>query len=581
MKKRNSRILAGAVAAVIAAAAITGCAKKTDTPAESTPAGGTEVQKTTPAPAGEKELSSNEVSGENAQKDMTGADIIGDLSLVKEGYIEPRIMMICSEAYDSLYPWGSTAGMECLAEMYEKLFGQLRGVEDMIPILADKNRGEFGGYDHQEGTSDYTVYIYDYIHDHEGNPVTAEDVVFSYEMNDAEGSVGALFKGVEAVDDTTVLFHFERELDGVGELENILTQTSITSKAAYEASTSGLVSDVCGTGPYVLKEYVSGAGCTIKRNEDYWQTNDELRPMMAEANVEEIEYKYIAENAQKVMALQTNAVDIAPSLNVTDTESFRDGGEYADQYNVYSWMQTGAKLLIPNCKEGRPCSDVNLRKAIFYAIDVNGIAASLGEGNAVANYALVPPIYENYCQEWEQLENYSTVTDPELAKEYLEKSSYNGETLVMITEATYTRECEVILNMLAQIGITMEIQTLDKSTLTAARTNGDWDLNIDQKAGSYLGKFINGAWSTSNTSHGMTINFVDDPEWQGMLEFLTSKAGNTRENLEEWQQRAYDNAYGMNLYSSNNFNVMNKGILTNVMNAQNRVLPGAMKYAAD
>lgn len=174
-------------------------------------------------------------------------------------------------------------------EVYEMLFGLENG--ELYPILADGSRGEFGGYDHADGSGEYLVYIYDYITDSAGNAVTASDVVFSYQKTQEAGDVGGwdgVLLGVEAVDDTTIKFTLPENLS-LGDLENIFARCFIFTEAAYNASASQFAQDACGTGPYVVSDFTSGVGVTLEAREDYWQ-KEELRPAISRQNVKTINY---------------------------------------------------------------------------------------------------------------------------------------------------------------------------------------------------------------------------------------------------------------------------------------------------
>ena len=59
-------------------------------------------------------------------------------------------------------------------------------------------------------------------------------------------------------------------------------------------------------------------------------------------------------------------------------------------------------------------SDVNLRKAIFYALDNNAIAAATG--TCIAAKAFGTPFFDDYDPAWENTETYMNTYDLEKAK---------------------------------------------------------------------------------------------------------------------------------------------------------------------
>ena len=77
-----------------------------------------------------------------------------------------------------------------------------------------------------------------------------------------------------------------------------------------------------------------------------------------------------------------------------------------------------------------------------------------------------------YLKQWDS-EEYFTY-DVELAKEYLEKSDYNGEELVMpcMSDSTIQRVAQMIQSYLLQIGIQLKLNIVDSALFSAQRFDG-------------------------------------------------------------------------------------------------------------
>jgi len=489
---------------------------------------------------------------------------------------------VAIQPQSTLSPWGTNTGFEYLQEVYEDLFEQ-DDSGDMYPVLADKSKGEFGGYDHKAGSGDYTVYLYDYIKDSAGNPITASDVKFSfeYQLNNATTSGWKKFQSVEVVDDTTCIFHFSSELTQIGELKNIWARCPIVSEAAFNASQSQFASDMCGTGPYMLESYASGASVVLVKNPNYWQTDASLLTQRQQANADKITYDFIDEAAQQVIALETGSVDAVYNVSASNLADFQEGGSYADQFSIKEWLQTGVRYIMCNCSKDSLCNDVNLRMAIFYAIDNSGLCAALGETSEQPAHSLISAAFPEYDTAWESWDNYENVSDLDRAKEYLSKTSYNGETLKLMCESVYSPTAEILQSMLLEAGINMEITTYDRDTINTLKGESDkWDIFLDQTAGD-AGVVEASHWfNTSNTVEDRTDNFIEDPEWQTMLETILTEDGHTSENIDAWLQHAYDNAYGMALCSDINHIVYKNTITSVFKNDKNKLIPGAFTYAA-
>ena len=152
--------------------------------------------------------------------------------------------------------------------------------------------------------------------------------------------------------------------------------------------------------PAVLTTKISKV--VLEANDDYWQT-DELRDPEHEANVQTIEYNIISETAQHVIALSTGQIqysEYVPSENIAD---FQEGGQYADGNDVYITQGSGLRVLMGNNAENSPMSDVNLRKAVYYAI--NNEAVSTVGGAVLPAKALGTSFFADYNPEWEAAEN--------------------------------------------------------------------------------------------------------------------------------------------------------------------------------
>ncbi|MEP2891521.1 extracellular solute-binding protein [Tateyamaria sp.] len=133
----------------------------------------------------------------------------------------------------------------------------------------------------------------------DGTPVTAEDVVFSYDILVSEGRPSFKntfrdFKNVEALDAGRVKFTFNPE----GPLrELILTAGGIPifSKAYYDGRDFGESSleAPIGSGPYVLGDIDSGRSVTYLRRDDYW--GKDLPVNVGQNNFDELTFEYYSD----------------------------------------------------------------------------------------------------------------------------------------------------------------------------------------------------------------------------------------------------------------------------------------------
>jgi peptide/nickel transport system substrate-binding protein len=139
---------------------------------------------------------------------------------------------------------------------------------------------------------------------HDGTPMTAEDVVFSFDRAMAEESVNAqkaLFDGINevtAIDDRTVEIGLDAPKGSL--LFNLAWGDAvIVSPASAETNTQTPV----GTGPFRFDAWVQGDRVELVRNEDYWGEAPAL---------ERVTFKFIADPTAAFAAMMAGDIDAFP-----------------------------------------------------------------------------------------------------------------------------------------------------------------------------------------------------------------------------------------------------------------------------
>lgn len=524
---------------------------------------------------------SDQLDDQQAQEELSNTENIDNT------YIKDEINMVDKTA-TSLSSWGTNCGTPGVYEVYEMLY-ECDPNGEMYPLLADGTyKGTYmDGCDHEAGSSVYTVKIYDCIYDHKGNHVTAEDVAYSYTYQyENETTAGWQdLVSVEATDATTVVFTFTEEQSGVGEILNIFARCFIVDEETHKGSASNLATEMIGTGPYKMKSYSSGSVLTLERNEDYWQLKAGMTPRQEQqANVQIINYKFIDEAAQKLVALKTGDVDFVHEMEAASTVDFADGGEFGDQYNVYQYPAKFVYYLNPNCDAASICNDVNMRLAIFNAIDQDALVTALGgtEKRICGYVSYYSAFYDADWVDYASLDNYNTRSsvDMDAVNSYLTAAGYNGETVTLVT-AGATTASEVIAAQLNAAGIKCELKTLDQSSYRSATADPTaWDLDFGMMAGSEMATVWLHGFSYANMDGTKTNNFVVNQEWEDLLNLIQTEAGHTPENMQKWWSIAVENAYTMGLYNGTMFDVVPEDMTYVCLGDKQVPLPGACTYAA-
>lgn len=486
----------------------------------------------------------------------------------------------------TLAPWGTNNDTPGNYEVYEMLY-ECTSNGERYGVLADESKGDFEpGCDHEDGTGIYTVYIYDYIVDHAGKPITASDVAFSYnyQFNNETTSGWDDFVEATAVDDYTVQFEFSKEQSNLGWFDNFFCRCFIVNEDSYNASASKLANDMCGSGPYKFVSYTSGSNLVLEKNENYWQ-KDELRHQEQQANVKNLTFQFVSENVQRVNGVATGSLDMVQDMAFESITDFVEGGQYADKANVQAYSQKFIYYLDPNCSEDSPMHDENLRKAVFSAIDQDGLITALG-GAYSRLYAYSNDYYSDYDMvDWAGLDNYNSKTsvNADTVKQYLEASEYNGETMTLMVMSTFADTATIIAAQLAAYGINVELLQVDNATANATQADSTaWDMTFGMMAGDYNVQAWLHDFSYNNTPTGdRTSTFIVDDEWNDLLNLCNTEDGHTTENMQAWWKMATDHAYTMGIYAGNNYNIVPENCIYVCQGDKLRFLPGACCFKAE
>ncbi len=365
------------------------------------------------------------------------------------------------------------------------------------------------------------VKLYDYIHDSKGNPIKAEDVVFSYNQYCASGdgsAVAAALDRIEVVDENTLIFHLSTSAVGYKEL--VLCSARIISKQWYEnASAEERSMDPATTGPYYVEKAVSGSTVVLKKLDNYWQTDESKIPAPQKPNFDEIRYLVVSEAAQRVTALESGDVDAARVVTASIGHFMNEDGTAKEGWTIAKSALVGSRILFmnmdPNPEVNSPlANNIALRHAIAVGCDRDSMRLGAGETDA-SSFTLSgigAPCMQGYNPD---LEYYQY--DPELAKELLAEAGYKpGElTLRVLYSSNSAKDgtMTVFKQNMADIGINIDLMGYDQGLFNSMKYDPTaWDMIYDFK------KSENG-FTTS-----MYTQFFDSTGWDnGAVNFSHDK----------------------------------------------------------
>ena len=317
----------------------------------------------------------------------------------------------------------------------------------------------------------YSIELAEGVTWHDGEPLTAEDVVFTidyFTSNPAASRFARDLNGVEAAEATGDLSveitlaapNPSFPLRGLADVPIIPEHiwADVTTPEEYQFED---VSNV-GTGPYRITEYTPNQSYTLEANPDYFR---------GPPAVDELVLVQFADDAGALAAMNTGEVDVifgqvAPEqielLNAQEGVEILQGPEYTNQLLDYD-----AQL--------PPFDDVVVRQAMSMAIDRQDLVDTVFLGAAtVGNAGWTHPDSPAYNPEVE------TVYDVAGANALLDDAGYEDsdgdgirefdgqpmsfELITNSGDSLRLRTAELVGTMLAEIGIQASVSSVEQAT---------------------------------------------------------------------------------------------------------------------
>lgn len=318
---------------------------------------------------------------------------------------------------------------------------------------------------------------------HDGNEMTADDVVFSIERHlespDVSHILGLIDK-VEKIDDYNVRIVTSEPFAAI-ERHLCHMSAGILSKESVEKHGAEFGQNPVGAGPYEFVEWQPGDSITLKRFEDY---HGEA------AKTENVVFRAVKEGTGRTVGLETGEISIAYDIDPVDIEQIKENAEL--DY-IYKPSLSVDFIGMNNMKE--PFTDVRVRRAMNHAINVQEILDTVLEGDGEL---AVSPLQKSVFGATTDVQTYEY--DPEKAKALLAEAGYpNGFKTTISTDdgAVRTRISELVQGQLKEVGVEAEVDTMEWSKYLEMTGKGNSEM------------FILG-WSTNtgDADYGLSAPFM-------------------------------------------------------------------------
>ena len=397
---------------------------------------------------------------------------------------------------------GTTAAIET-AVFGEYNFDMLASGVSELPLVYQDTKGEYHPLLATYATEDaatWTYTIQDGMTWSDGEPVTAEDILFTLQYDQANGSANfeaqtgedgkvteAKYTGYTLSDDKMSI-SLTLASPNVRELSN-MTSFRVMPKHVYEGKNT--VTEVEGRitcGPYVLESFNKEAGTiTFAVNEYYPQ----------KPNVEKIVYQLFGNEDTMYLALQQGDIDMVWAYSTGVAGTYQDVLSTDTNVSLVNVAAANAPAVLAFNNAKGLFSDENLRQAVSYALNYEEFKTYFGSAYAeIPNRGFVPSTTVGYT-DTEKL-----TTDTAKADEYMKAAGYTEKNAdgfyvnadgaaaaftltVNAAKETHVGYAEMIKTQLEAFGIQVNLDAVDKDAYNAKTSNKFSENNITMEAAIY------------------------------------------------------------------------------------------------
>ena len=397
---------------------------------------------------------------------------------------------------------GTTASIET-AVFGEYNFDMLASGVSELPLVYQDTIGEYhpllASYTTEDATT-WTYTIQDGMTWSDGEPVTAEDILFTLQYDQANGSANfepqtddegkvteAKYIGYTISDDKKSI-SLTLASPNVRELSN-MTSFRVMPKHIYEGKDT--VTEAEGRitcGPYVLESFNKESGTiTFVVNDKY----------PAKPNVERIVYQLFGNEDTMYLALQQGDINMVWAYSTGVAGTYQDVLSADANVALVNVAAANAPAVLAFNNAKGLFSDENLRQAVSYALNYEEFKTYFGSAYAeIPNRGFVPSTTVGY-KDTEKL-----TTDTAKAEEYMKAAGYaeknadgfyvnaDGQVAaftltVNAAKETHVGYAELIKTQLEQFGIQVNLDSVDKDSYNAKTSNKFSENNITMEAAIY------------------------------------------------------------------------------------------------
>ena len=412
----------------------------------------------------------------------------------------------------NMYTWATAWSQGLQQVVYDFFFYENLQTGEYVPWLAEK-------YAYNSDFTNITVNLRKGVTWSDGQPFTADDVVFTYGLLLKNPSMAWAaeasnwVKSVDKIDDYTVKFNLTKANPRYHTIREAFPAVGIWGgiyilpKHVWEGQDPLTFKNnpPIGTGPYKLKQATESA-LIYERRDDWWGT----KVFGVTPAPKTVTFQYFGPETSVALALAANEIDF-PFIGILSLGSFQEVAKRNPNVSAwykdapYAWLDPCPRaLMVQNATP--PLDKKEVRWALSYLIDRQAIVNLAYEGTTVPTWGIWP-YYDGLTPYFDAIKDLrdkypADTTDVKKAEALLTAAGLKKGTdgawmtadgkplkLRYLVNSSSTEEMKVsavIADQLKAAGIDVEVQPLVDPALATAILAGDYDIKLHSFCPGYI-----------------------------------------------------------------------------------------------
>ncbi len=290
---------------------------------------------------------------------------------------------------------------------------------------------------------------------HNGDPVTIDDVIYSYQkiMDDERSPTRIHVNHIATIDrisDTQLRFNLKAPF---APFDRTATIIAIISKRAYlEMGADAFGKRPVGSGPYRVVNWIKDDRIELQAFDQWWGGAPAVKSVWIRA---------VPSEAGRAAALLSGDVDIVPQIPPALVQTL------ANRPGVKVKTGDGYKVVFLGFNPAdRSLADLKMRQAIDMAIDRNAITQQLLRGLAVPSGQIVAKVSFGYDPN-----RAPTKFDPDHARQLIKEAGYKADPILLQYPSDYIASVDAVATAIAgylrNVGINVNLQGMEYNTFYA------------------------------------------------------------------------------------------------------------------